>query len=141
MAYSDNLTPWKKGESGNPFGRPPIYKDDIHPNMVRDYLVWVDQDDKRVISVAGLACYIGINIDTVYDWANKHSLFSDATKLFKAITHQSRIQEGFNGNHNASLVKLDLQTNHGYTDRHDVTTGGQSLADIAAIMGISSDED
>lgn len=76
---------------------------------------WIEAGDP-VPSVAGLACEVGINRDTCYEWSkHEDKEFSDI--LFKIAQTQERqlVRGGLSSAFNASITKM-MMTKHGYSD-------------------------
>ena len=71
----------------------------------------------RVPSVAGLACEIGINRDTCYDWAkHEDKVFSDILKAIAQKQERELLNNGLDGTFNPPITKMML-SKHGYSDR------------------------
>jgi len=69
-------------------GRPTKYNDDVI-NQTCDY--FADPQEvagDRLATIAGLSVYLGVHVDTIYEWKKRHPDFSDAIKLNEG--HQVR---------------------------------------------------
>ncbi len=77
----------------------------------------------------GMALYLELNIDTLYDWAKQEEKkeFSVILAKCKAIQHQMLIGGGISGEYNANIAKLVLGK-HGYSDKQELT--GQDGKDL-----------
>lgn len=87
----------------------------------------------------GLARYLNVNRDTLYDWSSKYPEFSDIMEALGAEQEDKLINNGLSGDYNPTIAKV-LLTKHGYTDKTetDITSKGESIAvsadtDIAEI--------
>jgi len=127
-----------------PAGRPNKYKPAILKkaqeyleNCVDEEEDWVkSQGDKstsyehrvkvKLPSIEGLALYLGIHRSTVYEWADTYEEFSDILEKILAEQAQRLVNMGLSGDYNPTIAKLIL-TKHGYSDRTDVTSGGQPI--------------
>jgi len=77
-------------------------------------------------SIEGLALYLGINKDTIYEWEKIHPEFSDVITRVRNSQAQRLINCGLSGSYNPQIAKV-LLTKHGYIDRQDVTTNNKDL--------------
>ena len=73
-----------------------------------------------VPSVAGLACFLGYNRVTLYKWSAAHPEFAEMLEKLKSRQEKIALEGGLKNELNASLVKLMLVSNHGYTERKAV---------------------
>ena len=85
-----------------------------------------------VPSVAGLACYLGVNKQTLYNWGDNHPQFLDTLDRCKERQEKLALMGGLTNEFNASIVKL-LLANHGYSDRQQLEHSGKD----GAPLGIS----
>lgn len=130
-----------------PAGRPTDYSDDII-QKTKDYIElcrdeWevyerpdikdgdvIDTQDVRkkvkLPSVEGLAVYLDVSRDTLYEWARVHTEFSYTLEKVKALQAETLINKGLSGDYNSTIAKLIL-TKHGYTDKTDVTSDGKQI--------------
>jgi hypothetical protein len=116
------------------YGRPTIYTEDM-PQKVFDYIkqsgfkydhakqCWIG----KLPSKAGLAIYLGVVKRTLLDWADKYEEFSHALSFVEMYQEQELMNNGLNGVFNSTISKLILSSNHGYTERKDTTTNGDSV--------------
>ena len=109
-------------------GRPTDYSQDIL-DSANHYLEsgYLDQEE-AVPTVEGLACYIKKARSTIYDWASQEDKkeFSDIVEQLLSTQSRMLLTGGLKGSFNASITKLAL-TKHGYTDKQDMTTGGEKI--------------
>ncbi len=103
------------------FGRPTLYNPNILEE-VRNYLESCndEQDGKNIRvnlpKVEGLARYLNVSKDTLYEWAKKYPDFSDALREIKNEQYCRLIDEGLAGRYNPAIAKLMLSANHGLTE-------------------------
>lgn len=111
-------------------GRPTIYSDDMLARA-KAYVDGAYQDVGDVVpTIVGLALYIGVATDTVYDWASQpeKSAFSDTLTRARQVQHQGLVNGGLSGTHNPAISKL-MMANHGYSEKtqQDVTSSDGSM--------------
>lgn len=70
-------------------------------------------------TIEGLAVYLGIHKDTVYDWEKKYPEFSDVTNALRGKQAKELINKGLSGDYNPIIAKL-LLMKHGYTDKSEI---------------------
>lgn len=68
-------------------------------------------------SVAGLACHLDYSRDCMYKWARKYPEFAQLMDKLKSRQEKIALEGGLTNELNATIVKLMLVSNHGYTDR------------------------
>jgi len=86
-------------------------------------------------SVAGLACYLKVSRETIYDWSGQEEKveFSDIIKLILSEQEQRLTGNGISGEYNSVIAKL-LLTKHGYSDRQELSgVGGNPIESIHKI--------
>ena len=116
-----------------PGGRPTKYLGQETLDKAEEYIQQaVDSFTKgepKVVNLPkseGLALYLEVNHDTLYEWAKKHKEFSDILKKVNSIQAERVINQALAGNYNPLIAKL-LLGKHGYSDRTDITTGGAKI--------------
>ena len=79
-------------------------------------------------SIAGLAVYLKISRDTVYEWSKLYPDFSDILAEILAEQEKRLMEAGLKGDYNSNIAKLALGK-HGYHDKvdTDVTTKGEKV--------------
>lgn len=82
----------------------------------------------KLPSIEGLARYLGVNRDSLYQWEKEHEEFSDILDSVRAEQAERLINNGLSGDYNPTITKLML-TKHGYSEKveTDVTSGGQPI--------------
>lgn len=107
-------------------GRPTKLTDEIVQKAL-DY-VFVNKEDEGagwtadgsvIPTIEGLAIYLQINRDTLYDWAEKNNDFSDILDEVKKQQASMLINLGLSGKYNSTITKLML-SKHGYTEKTEV---------------------
>jgi len=73
-------------------------------------------------SIAGLACYLRVSRETIYDWGSQEEKaeFSYILKLILSEQEQRLTSNGISGEYNPVMAKL-LMTKHGYSDKQELT--------------------
>lgn len=102
----------------NPVGRPSLYT----PEIVEAAATYVDGGYEAagdaVPTVAGLACELGLNRTTCYEWAADPEKVEFSNILTRLMQTQERklVNSGLRGDFNPPITKMML-TKHGYSDR------------------------
>lgn len=110
-------------------GRPTDYSKEILDKAQNYIDTWVNSpraDRKNLPKVAGLAIELGVHRDTIYAWSKEHEEFSDILDNLLALQEEELVERGLEGSFNPTITKLML-TKHGYTDKSDLTTGGEKI--------------
>ena len=81
----------------------------------------------KIPTKGGLARYLGVSRDTLYEWSREHKEFSDIMEELGAEQEDRLINNGLSGDYNPTIAKV-LLTKHGYREGIDATTEG--LADM-----------
>lgn len=82
----------------------------------------------KLPTIEGLAVYLKINKDTIYEWEKEEGKeeFSDVLAELRAEQAKRLIDNGLSGDYNSSITKV-LLTKHGYREGIDQTTDGKAL--------------
>lgn len=123
-------------------GRPIEYNED-YIVKAKEYLLLCEDkeiekgsDEKPIYSIkvkiptkGGLAVYLGVARETLYDWARKYPDFSDIMEKLSAEQEERLINNGLSGDYNPTIAKV-LLTKHGYHDKldTDLTSKGEKLS-------------
>lgn len=119
-------------------GRPTDYTQDT-PTKAQEYLdscvdetkdVIIGQSDKftsykektivKLPSIEGLARFLGISKDTIYQWEKIHPEFSDVINALRSEQAQRLVNMGLSGDYNPVIARL-LLAKHGYAERTELT--------------------
>ena len=123
----------------NIFGRPREYDPAYHLTQTRLYLdggireiemySTVEKKYMRVKlpQVAGLASFLKIGRNTIYEWMKVYPDFRDTIEQLLILQEEMLIEYGLNNQFNSTITKLLLGT-HGYKDKTDVTTNGKDIS-------------
>lgn len=77
-------------------------------------------------SIEGLAFYLKVHKDTLYDWEKKDEEFSDLMNDLRAKQAKTLINKGLSGDYNPTIAKV-LLTKHGYREGIDNTTNDKDI--------------
>ncbi len=80
----------------------------------------------KLPTIEGLAYYLKISRDTVYDWEKKYEEFSYILSQLRASQADRLLNEGMSGTYNSTIAKV-LLTKHGYREGLDQTTNDKDL--------------
>jgi hypothetical protein len=97
----------------HPGGRPTKYTPQVIIEL-NDYLQEAIPENMSIPTVEGIALKLGINKDTLYEWAKKHKEFSDALAKLKMMQKEALVKTGIFGGKeiNQAIVGLLLKVNH-----------------------------
>ena len=109
-------------------GRPSKY-DESFVNELENYLATTGKEQTSLPTKQGFALWLGVDEDTLNNWAKEHDKFFGALKKLMLLQGQQLIDDGIYGGKevNATIVKLLLQNNHGMKERTDTTTNDKDL--------------
>lgn len=93
----------------------------------KGYTIYDYKTKVHLPSIYGLARYLNVNRDTIYEWAKIHQELSDTLKEIEAEQAQRLIDNGLSGDYNSTIAKLMLSSNHGMKEKSDVTTNDKDL--------------
>lgn len=120
-----------------PAGRPTIYNEGI-VTKAQEYLDSCEDETVQVVtgesekftsykekvivkipSIEGLAHFLKIHKDTIYEWEQIHAEFSDVINALRVKQAERLINCGLSGSYNAYIAKA-LLSKHGYHDKSEI---------------------
>ena len=123
----------------HPVGRPTKYLPEIIHPKIEEYLSQCGREQTELPTIEGLALYIGINADTVYEWAKTHPEFSENLKKLANTQKNQLMNDGMYGGKevNASMAIFLLKAIHKLSDgsNQNINISGDK---VIAILGGSS---
>ena len=80
----------------------------------------------RLPTIEGLAVFLGISKNTIYEWCKVHKEFSDVIDELRETQADRLVNSGLSGDYNPNIAKV-LLTKHGYREGQDLTTNDRDL--------------
>jgi hypothetical protein len=121
-------------------GRPTKYSKEMLDKSI-EYLTDYGYDGDVVPTAAGLACYLGVNKTTLYEWAKENIEFSNALGAIHQKQESLLVNKSLMGDFNPTIAKL-MMHNHGYSDKQEITgnNGGaiETVSTIRIVAGNGS---
>lgn len=125
-------------------GRPTKYSPDLIKE-VEDYITSCKDTTEQVVtgesdkftsykekvivklpSIEGLAAFLKISKDTIYQWEKEYPEFSYVINALRAEQADRLINSGLSGTYNAYIAKA-LLAKHGYYDRQEIKHEGTAI--------------
>lgn len=96
-------------------GRPTKYIPDIIYPKIDQYLTMCGRENTELPTVEGLAQYINVNADTIFEWAKRYPDFSEYIKKLKDKQKNQLINDGMYGGKevNSTMAIFLLKAIHG----------------------------
>lgn len=125
-------------------GRPTDYNEEILLKA-QEYISSCEDTDieggkvnVKIPTRGGLARYLDVSRDTLYEWAKVHKEFSYIMETLGAEQEDRLINQGLSGRYNSTISKV-LLTKHGYADKleTDITTQGEKLSTDTVINDLT----
>jgi hypothetical protein len=122
-------------------GRPSEYTPEVI-EQINEYMEEAIPQNMKIPTVEGIALKLGINRDTLYEWAKVHPEFSDTLSKLKMKQKEILQEIGIFGGKeiNATIVALLLKVNHDMveTTKTDITSGGKPIPILGNVCTDSS---
>jgi len=99
-------------------GRPTKYIPSVIAPKIREYLETCGRNQTSLPTIEGLAIYLDVNPDSIYEWAKRYPKFSETLKKIMAKQKQQLMDDGMYGGKevNAGMAIFLLKANHGMKD-------------------------
>lgn len=81
----------------------------------------------QIPSIAGLAKFLGVSRETIYNWEKENTEYFDTLSILRVEQETALITGGVSGQYNPNIVTLIMKKEHGYTEKIDLTTQGESI--------------
>ena len=96
-------------------GRPTKYLKSVINPKIDEYLALCGREQTKLPTIEGLALYLGVNRDTIFEWTNVYPEFSDYIKKLASQQKDQLINDGMFGGReiNASMAIFLLKAIHG----------------------------
>jgi F0F1-type ATP synthase gamma subunit len=109
-------------------------------NAEKGYQMYENKLVVKIPTIEGLALYLHISRDTIYDWETKYKEFSDIIGELRAKQADRLMNNGLSGDYNSTIAKV-LLTKHGYRDSQELTgKDGKDLLPQPILGGITNNE-
>ena len=107
-------------------GRPSIMESKYED--AKKYLMggWQEVGD-MIPSVAGLACYLGVSREIIYNWRDKDETFFNILRSILTLQERTLLNGGLGKDFNPVITKLVLGK-HGYSDKQEEDNSEEVLA-------------
>jgi len=125
-------------------GRPTKYSES-YVNKVKDYVDSCNDELVQVVSgesekftafkekvrvnlptIEGLAIYLKLHKDTIYEWEKKYKPFSDVINILRAKQVERLINNGLSGDYNPIIAKV-LLSKQGYSEKTETNITTQDV--------------
>lgn len=99
-------------------GRPTKYIPKVIEPLIEEYIQSCGREATELPTIEGLAIKLGVNLDTLYEWKDKHPEFSETLKKILAKQKIQLMNDGMYGGKevNAGMAIFLLKANHGLKD-------------------------
>jgi hypothetical protein len=125
--------------TNRPEGRPSKYIPEVIYPKIDEYLNSCGREQTALPTAEGLALYIGVNTDTLYEWQKVHPEFSEYLKKLAETQKNQLMNDGMYGGKevNASMAIFLLKAIHRLSDgsNQNINISGDK---VIAILGGSS---
>lgn len=123
-------------------GRPTKYEGNKTLKEVGEYRMRCITDE-TIPTIAGLAVFLEVGRQSIYDWKKEHDEFSYILDKMLAEQESQLIKHGLNGTYNATIAKLIMATHHGYSDKQavDHTSKGEKMGPLMIVNAPKQESD
>lgn len=97
--------------------------EDVISGQSEKFTSYKQKTTVRLPTIEGLAFFLKIHKDTIYEWEKIHDEFSDVINDLRAKQAERLINMGLSGDYNPYIAKV-LLTKHGYNDKQEVENTG-----------------
>lgn len=99
-------------------------------NEEKGYEMYDNRLKVKLPTIEGLAVYLGVHRDTIYEWSKLYPEFSDILEELRATQADRLMNNGLSGDYNSTIAKV-LLTKHGYNDKQELQHSGSiSLTEL-----------
>lgn len=121
--------------------RPTDYKEPDTLVSALDYLKNFEKEGDVIPTIEGLAFKLDVARKTIYDWASQEDKkeFCNIVEQILSFQAKTLVNKGLTGDFNSNIAKLML-TKHGYSDKQDITSGGEKLETPIIPLNVSRDD-
>lgn len=117
-----------------PAGQPTKYKAEYATDeFVNEFLSYCIDEDK-LISLCGLAVYVGVCEDTLQEWGKVHPKFSVSMQKIKQNSKEMLLNKGLTSKYSPNLARFVLSANHGMAEKTESLHGLTEAT--ATLMGL-----
>lgn len=135
----------EKKKRKEPFGRPTKYKPEYCEQIIEFFDIEQTMKKKKQVATnkgvveieeeeaaefptfVDFAMEIGVNIDTLKEWRDKHPNFSAAYKKAKKLQEGLIISNGMKGRYNTTFALFFLKCNAGWNDKAAETEANRTF--------------
>ena len=105
-----------------PEGRPTKLTPDVIVKY-NEYISSCGREQTKLPTIEGLALYLNVNRDTIYEWKKVNKEFSDTIDRLQMLQKDQLINDGICGGRdvNSQIVSLLLKANHGIRENEPST--------------------
>lgn len=128
-------------ENKRAVGRPSLLLEKM--DQAKQYLHGAWQDFGDVVpSIAGLACYLGVTRETIYNYQKENTEFFDIVSGILAVQERQLVNGGLSGGYNANITKL-LLSKHGYSEKQEIDhhSSDGSLGPTKIVFNVVGDDE
>lgn len=75
-------------------------------------------------TIEGLAVYLEVHRDTLYEWEKEHDEFSDIIERLRGSQIKALVNNGLSGDYNPTIAKV-LLSKHGYSEKQEIQHSGE----------------